>query len=57
MTGPMLGTYLRRIRFARSVPALIALANEIATMFPADEATPRLLGVIQVKAKRLASVN
>jgi len=53
----MLVRYLRRIRLTRSVPALHALADEIEREYPTDEATPRLLCVIAVKAARLAGKN
>jgi len=56
MSAPILGRYLRRIRLTRSASALRALAAEIERRFPDDEATPRLLGLIAVKAARLASV-
>lgn len=57
MSAQMLAVYLRRIRLTRRVPALQALAREIALRFPDDEATPRLLGVIAVKANRIAGSN
>lgn len=57
MCAQTLAAYLRRVRLTRSVPALHALANEIERQFPCDEATPRLLAVIGVRAKRLAGAN
>lgn len=54
MSAPMLAVFLRRIRLTRRVPALQALAHEIALRFPDDEATPQLLGVIVLSAMRLA---
>ena len=57
MSAPTLAVYLRRIRLTRRVPALQALAHEIETRFPADEATPRLLSVIAGKATQIAASN
>lgn len=53
MSAPTLALYLRRIRLTRSVPVLHAMAVEIERRFPNDEATPRLIGVIAIKAARL----
>ncbi|MDA1196210.1 MAG: hypothetical protein O2894_13655 [Planctomycetota bacterium] len=57
MSATQLGLYLRRIRLTRSVPALHALADEIERKFLTDEATPRLLAVIEVKTARMAGKN
>ena len=56
-SATMLAMYLRRIGITRSVSALNALADEIERAYPNDEATPRLLGVIAVKAAQLAGAN
>ena len=57
MSAPTLALYLRHIRLTRAIPALHALADEIKRGQPNDEATPRLLAVITVRIKRLASKN
>ena len=57
MSAPMLGLYLRSICLTHALPALNAIAEEIGRRFPADEATPRLLSVIAIKATRLAEAN
>ncbi|MDA1081987.1 MAG: hypothetical protein O2973_09990 [Gemmatimonadetes bacterium] len=50
MSATQLGLYLRRIRLTRSIPALYALSDEIERELPTDEAMPRLLAMIAVKA-------
>lgn len=57
MSAPMLGRYLGRIQLTHAVPALQAIAAEVAREFPTDEATPRLLGMIALKVKRLVGEN
>ena len=57
MSAPTLASFLRRIQRTHAVPALQAIAEEISRQFPTDEATPRLLGMIARKVKRLAGAN
>jgi hypothetical protein len=49
--------YLRLIPRTISPPALTELACEIRDRFPDDEMTPRLVGVIAVRIKRLTRAN
>lgn len=62
MTGPAMSAleaahYLRLIPRTISPPALTELACEIRDRFPDDEMTPRLVGVIAVRIKRLTRAN
>ena len=57
MSGPMLADCLSRIRLTHSIPALHALADEIAAAFPTDIATPTLARVLAAKVERLANAD
>ncbi len=57
MSAPELAVYLRRIRLTHSVADLQALTREIERVFPTDEATPRLMAMIGLKAAQLTKSN
>lgn len=57
MTADLLADYLRRIRAAPHIGALAALEKELARQHGLDQATPRLLGMIALKWKRLEQRN
>ena len=48
---------VRRIRLTQSLPALQALAREVVSAYPDDEATPRITAMIRVKTARIAKSN
>lgn len=57
MSAQTLAHYLALIQDTKTVPALHALAHEIASAFPRDEATPRLMDVIAAKVQRPVAAN
>ena len=57
MSGPTAGHLIGHIRNTNAVRAFHALSRFIEDAFPTDEATPRLVDVIGMKAARTVVAN
>ena len=57
MTAQQLAYYLARIRDATSPPELRDIAEDAQREHPTDEATPRIVAMVEAKIGRLTTGN
>jgi hypothetical protein len=57
MTARQLAYYLARIQDARTPPELQDIAEDAQREHPTDEATPRIVAMVEIKRERLVRGN